>query len=329
MRITIISPAGPRSRAGNRTTTVRWTRILRSLGHRVSLAQEWNGKPADLLVALHALRMHSSIARFRAERPDSLLIVALGGTDLYRDLGRRREARQSLELADRLIALQGLAVRSLPSGLRHKVRVIHQSVDCVRSTHGKRPGRNVARRGVEGNGAPLKVAVIAHLRPLKDPFRPSMAARLLPGAPPVRVFQVGAAMTLAMARRAKAEQQRNPGYTWLGSLPRGRTLAVMCRCDLVVVPSLMEGGANVIGEAVVLGVPVLASKIDGNVGLLGARYPGYFTPKDTLGLARLLERARTDKSFLCRLQTACAARKKLFAPARERAAWRALLAESR
>jgi len=154
-----------------------------------------------------------------------------------------------------------------------------------------------------------------------------MAARLLPGAAPVRVFQVGAAMTVAMERRARAEQHRNASYTWLGSIPRGRVLAVMRRSSLVVVPSLMEGGANVIGEAVVLGIPVLASKIDGNVGLLGARYPGYFTPRDTRGLARLLQRARSEQAFLRRLVEACESRKELFAPARERAAWRSLLHE--
>jgi len=99
----------------------------------------------------------------------------------------------------------------------------------------------------------------------------------------------------------------------------------MARSRLTVISSRLEGGANVLGEAIVLGVPVLASRIDGNVGLLGARYPGYFDCGDTLGLSRLLLRAEREPSFLRRLARACARRRPLFSVERERAAMRGLL----
>ena len=63
----------------------------------------------------------------------------------------------------------------------------------------------------------------------------------------------------------------------------------------MVLSSLSEGGANVISEAVAAGVPVLASRIDGSVGLLDD-YPGYFPVRDTAALARLLERSRAVRN---------------------------------
>jgi len=67
--------------------------------------------------------------------------------------------------------------------------------------------------------------------------------------------------------------------------------------------------------------------VDGNVGLLGADYPGYFPVGDTQALARLLQRLEHEPRFVARLAKALARRAPLFRPARERAAWKALLRE--
>ena len=50
MKISLVTPAGKQSRAGNRTTAERWARILRDLGHRVNVSQEDSGAGADLMV---------------------------------------------------------------------------------------------------------------------------------------------------------------------------------------------------------------------------------------------------------------------------------------
>ena len=65
----------------------------------------------------------------------------------------------------------------------------------------------------------------------------------------------------------------------------------------MVISSRMEGGANVVCEALRIGVPVLASRIPGNVGLLGDGYPGYFPLEDERALARLITRAATNAGF--------------------------------
>ena len=65
MRIGLITPAPAGTRYGNRITALRWARVLRSLGHRVCVAQTYDGAPYDLLIALHARRSHDAIRRFR------------------------------------------------------------------------------------------------------------------------------------------------------------------------------------------------------------------------------------------------------------------------
>ena len=305
-RIALVTPAGARTRNGNRHTALRWASFLRRGGHRVSVALAWDGAPCDLLLALHARRSHDSIARYRAAHPRGSLAVALTGTDLYRDLPASAEARRSLALADRIIVLQDEAPRRLAPALRRKTRVVYPSAAPR------------ARRAPPANV--FRVAVVGHLREEKDPFRAAAALAHLPHAAAVEVVHVGAALDPQMAREARRRMRGEPRYRWLGGLPHARALAWIARSHLLVVSSRMEGGANVIAEAARLGTPVLASRIAGNVGMLGRGYPGYFPLGDARSLARLMARAAREPAFYRRLRRTLAARRHLFAPAAERAA---------
>ena len=122
---------------------------------------------------------------------------------------------------------------------------------------------------------------------------------------------------------------RNSRYRWLGEVPHGRLRQVYRRSHLMVLSSRMEGGANVISEAVVAGLPVVASRIPGSVGLLGEGYPGYYPLEDTDALREVLLRAERDPAFYRALEAACAARRHLFHPDREAETWASLLAELR
>jgi putative glycosyltransferase (TIGR04348 family) len=314
LRILIVTPAPARSRSGNRVTALRWARILRELGHRAEVRQTYAAQRADLLVALHARKSYPAIELWYRLRPDQPLVVALTGTDVYGDVRSSPRARQSLDWATRLIVLQPLAVRELPARHRAKARVIYQSVPPP------------VRRTAQGLDA-FDVAVLGHLRPVKDPFRAARALRLLPDSSPIRVLHAGLALTPAMARRARSEMRRNPRYCWLGELPRAKALRVLTQSRLLVVSSRMEGGANVVSEAIAVGTPVLSSRIPGSVGLLGPDYPGYFEVGDTAGLAKLLHRAETDAPFYENLRRRCDRLRPLVDPRRERAAWRGLLRE--
>lgn len=316
MKIGIVTPAPPRSRYGNRVTAMRWAGFLRTLGHSVRVIQTYNGEAFDLLIALHARRSHSSVVRFHREHPDLPIIVVLTGTDLYKDLGRIKGTEKSLDLATRIVVLQSKALEELAPRLQTKTRVVYQSV--------------VPRVGTTRPASPratFDVCVVGHLRPVKDPFRTAMASRTLPESSRIRVLQVGGAMTGEAQARAKAEERINARYQWLGEQTPARVREILERCQLFVISSKMEGGANALGEAIVAGVPVLASRIPGSIGILGEDYPGYFETGNTRQLAGLMLKAETDPLFLSELKERCKATRSLFSPALERASLKSLVAE--
>lgn len=304
-------------------TALRWARILRRLGHSVDVKQAFAGEHLDLLIALHALRSHASISHFHRDHPDSPIVVALTGTDLYRDLPRSKRAQQSLELATRIVVLQPKALEGLRPRWRGKTRVIYQSVEAVTRDAGK----SQARPSASAAHQTFDVCVIGHLRAVKDPFRTAMAARMLPVSSRIRVIQVGAAMTPQQERRALAEMKANRRYVWLGEQTSARTRRIVSRSRLSVLSSRLEGGANALGEAIVAGIPVLASRIPGSVGILGDDYPGYFETGATAELGRLMTRAETDPAFLGELRRAGDQLVELFDPVREEASWVQLLDE--
>ena len=213
-----------------------------------------------------------------------------------------------------MVVLQPDAIRFLPKRHQSKCRVIIQSV-----------------KPLDRKPPPLKtvfeVCVIGHLRPVKDPFRAAMAAKLLPESSRIRIIHLGAALSQSMECKAIAEMKNNPRYRWLGELSHGKTLQRLARSRLLVLSSKLEGGANVISEAVAAGVPVISSNISGSIGLLGEDYPGYFPVDNTRKLAELMQRAEEDQAFYRRLQTGCQRLKKLITPKRERESWRILLTE--
>jgi putative glycosyltransferase (TIGR04348 family) len=314
MRIRIVTPAPAGSRKGNRVTARRWANLLRELGHRVTVEQSLSGGPCDCLIALHARHSLAAAERFRCSHPDRPLIVAATGTDIYQELPAGPEPLRALDLATRIVLLQPLAELTLPPRLRSRARVIFQSASAPPTA----PDR---LRSV------FEVCVVGHLRPVKDPLRAAAASRLLPPASRIRITQVGGALTSEAARDAREEMAANPRYRWLGERPRSETLRVLARSRLMALTSLLEGGANVVSEALAAGVPVVSSRIPGSVGMLGEDYPGFFPVGDTPALAALLHRTETDPVFYEDLASRCRSLKPLVDPTRERTAWRDLLAE--
>ena len=279
---------------------------------RVILLGEWHGEPADALVALHAHRSAASIARFRAAHPDRGLAVVLSGTDLYRDLPDSRPAQQSLDLADRIVALQDEAPKRLSAPWRAKCDVIFQSAVPL-ARHGAKPRDRV------------DVVVVGHLRDEKDPRTLFAAVRELPAALPIRIRHIGAPLDAALGEEAAALAASEPRYRFAGALPHGLARAAMRRAHVLVHPSRMEGGANVIAEALTGGTSVIASRMEGNVGMLGADHPGYFPVGDAQALADALVRFHGSPAFRQALRAAEARRRALFAPARESANVRRLV----
>jgi len=313
MRIAIVSPASSGPRSGNRHTAARWSRFLREAGHKVAASSGWESGNEDVLIALHARKSRASIENFHASRPGRPLILVLTGTDLYRDIRKDAGARHALDLASRLVVLQDRGPRELAPRHRAKTHVIYQSAG-VRLRHAP-PAR------------PFRIAVIGHLRTEKNPFRAAQALERLPQDRDYEIVHLGAALTPDMRRSAQRWMKREPRYRWLDSRPHGETMRWLARSHVLVVSSVMEGGANVICEAARIGVPVLASRVPGNIGMLGEDYPGYFRLRDVAALAALLDRAARDPGYYRRLNKAVRARSRLFAPSAEGGAVRHLARE--
>jgi len=311
--LVIVTPALAAANNGNWQTAQRWARLL--AGHyRVRLTDAWAGGGEDLMIALHARRSASSIAAWRAARSTGAkdLLLVLTGTDLYRDIAHDKAAQRSLAWADRLVVLNELGLRSLPPALRHKASV------CLQSAPACRPLTKTARH--------LRALMVGHLRDEKSPQTYFDAARLLGQREDILLDHIGSGLDESLAAQARALMQLQPRYRWLGGLPHAATRRRIQAAHVLVHASRMEGGAHVVIEAITSGTPVLASRIDGNLGLLGGDYGGIFDWGDAQGLALLLQRCRDDAAMLPALQAQCRARAALFHPDRERKTLLGLLA---
>jgi putative glycosyltransferase (TIGR04348 family) len=312
-RVCIVSPALAAANNGNWHTAARWHRFLSPMA-RVDITSAWEGQPVDVLIALHARRSGDSVARFRDAHPQRPLAVVLTGTDLYRDLpGGHALAARSLECADRIVVLQHEALAPLAPAAREKARVIVQSAP-----------RLVRRDQARGW---CDFVAVGHLRDVKDPLTLMRATCALPAEPPMRVVHIGDPLDEALAREAERTMAADPRYRWLGGLPSGTTRRWIARGRALVHMSRIEGGANVVIEAVRSQVPVLASRIAGNVGLLGREYEGYFEVGDAMGLAELMARFAGDAGFAGALARQCAVLAPGFAPSVEAANVRGLVKE--
>jgi putative glycosyltransferase (TIGR04348 family) len=312
----IVTPAEPGAKSGNRVTALRWAKRLRELGWHVRIATTYAGEPCDVLVALHARKSHAALSKYRDCRPAGPLVVVLTGTDLYDDLRTSRAAQRSLDLADRLVVLHALAGQDLPEQVRAKVRVVIQSADPV-----------VPRPSPNPDMDTFLFCVLGHLRREKDPLRAARALRRLRDFPHLRVIQAGGSLSPPLAESAKQAMGKDPRYRWVGEVPRWQAQGLLARSDAMILSSRLEGGANVTSEAVVNEVPVLASRIPGNIGLLGADYSGYYPVGDTRALAELMWRASEEPTFYAQLLREVRRLKPHFTAERERESWQQLLQE--
>ena len=317
-RVCIVSPALAAANNGNWHTASRWQRFLAPVA-TAEIRSAWDeAAGADLLIALHARRSADSVARWRERRPAAPIVLVLTGTDLYRDLDDDRRAQHSLQCASRIVVLQEAGLARLDAASRSKATVIVQSASALFAAR--------------ASGDPDFVAV-GHLREEKDPETLMRAARLFASgagasaAVGPTIVHIGGGLEARLAEAARATMAACPAYRWLGPLAHTAARRAIARARALVHMSRMEGGANVVIEAVRSRVPVLASRIDGNVGLLGAGYDGYFAVGDAGALAALMRRFIEDAGFAAHLAAQCALREPLFRPAAERRAVRALLGD--
>ncbi len=315
--IVIVSPALSDANNGNWQTANRWRQMLSKKFH-CRIVQSWPDKFAnqdEIMLALHARKSASSIAAWHEKHGGSKLVLALTGTDLYRDIQTDAASQASLAMASRIIVLQELAPLGLPERYRAKAEVVFQST--------------VSQPTIQKPTAHLRAVMVGHLRTEKSPETLFAAARILDVDEHIFIDHIGAGLDLVLAKEALATAKACAHYRWLDAVPHEATRRAIQRAHVLVHASQIEGGAHVLMEAVCSGTPVLASRIDGNIGMLGADYEGYFDWNDAAGLAALLRECRKGQSaangLLARLSKQCAVRAPLFTPLRESAKLTALV----
>lgn len=317
----LVTPYAASANNGNWRTAARWARLL-APRYRVILqsadAPVTGGARdhASVMVALHARRSRAAIAAWKRAHPDRALVVALTGTDLYRDLPTGDpDALASVADADRLVVLQDDATHHLPAVRRARAAVVLQSARPLAPW----PHKSASR---------LNAICVAHLREEKDPRTALAAWRSLPPGVPATLTFVGGALDPAIADDVRAMAAADARVRWLGARPHAWTRQAIRRAHVLVVTSRMEGGANVVVEALTSGTPVIATRMSGNLGLLGADYPGYFEVGDAAGLAAAIERAVRDRAWLDSLERAGRRRARLMTPEAESASLEAVVADA-
>lgn len=321
--VVIVTPALADANNGNWQTAHRWQRMLSSM-YRTRVVREWPDSSAEkdgVMIALHARRSAPSIEAWHRQNGKRGLALVLTGTDLYGDINIDTNAQHSLAVAQLVVVLQERGPDALPAALRAKARVIFQST--------------TVRRELDKTHKHLRAVMVGHLREEKTPQTLLAAARLLRQENDIFIDHIGAALDTTLSKQARSTAVTCTNYRWLGGLPHDVVRARIQRAHVLVHTSRIEGGAHVVMEAICSGTPVLASRVAGNVGMLGGAYAGYFEHGNAQELAGLLMRCRDDvvrdppsaRSLMARLRRQGMQRQVRFEPNTEKAALQRLVDE--
>jgi len=260
---------------------------------------------------LHARKSHVAIKAVKEQHPDARVILYLTGTDLYRDMVEGcGQCTESLELADAVVVSQEASLNSIPQTYQEKAVVVYNSISL--------PEQKVSRRREKD-----LFVVASHMRAVKQPFMVVDALAGIDDA--VRVKLMGAEIDEGSTIKAREKMLEDERFEYLGTQDYADTIAWMSRSVATINTSLAEGGANSVGESIVLGVPVLASRIEGNIGMLGEDYAGYFSADSATELGELMHRVCSDEVFLAKLEQQVQQRSKKYSRENERKGWLALL----
>lgn len=313
--ILIVTPYGPETGSGNWRTADRHHRLLMQAGVAASIVvgepSETDLSSASCGLLLHARRSHAAGVRFaQARKPYA---VVLTGTDLYADLqghtsiAWRQQAEQTILASKAVVGLQADACNCLRG-------LLPQAPPCVvipQTSSFEASAQAGLHARPQASSAPptrLHALVVGHVRPEKDPLTAYRAVTMLAQAQqplPVRLTHLGGVLDAGLdAQLAEFVCQARATVQREGQVSHERVRQAMLEADLLIAPSRMEGGALVLAEAAAVGLPIVASRIPGHVGILGEQHPGWFEPGDAADLAARLQRWLSSPSDRQALQLA-------------------------
>jgi len=171
-----------------------------------------------------------------------------------------------------------------------KVTCLPNAIDPSVFFPGKDPAIERAALGLEEG---FLIGSVAQLHKTKNHEATIAAIGIIGGIATCRIFGEGEEREMleglisssSLHGRVILEGRRRPIAPWIRAL------------DLFVLPSRWEGQPMAILQALACGIPILASRIEGNVAILGAHHPGLFAPEDHHSYAGLMAKAVQDASF--------------------------------
>ena len=303
------------TRKGNSVTAKRLATLFCQLGHQANPIHTKHPGESDALIALHAFNTFDASTHYRKFNPKGVLLVLLTGTDVHEQLeGRNHEVEQLSLIVDQFVVAHPEIIPFLPKLWQAKASVIYPSVLFP-------PTPEVVDPPIP------KVdyfSCVGHLRPVKNPHLMFRALHHL-SRPDIKTVSIGEALDQQEGVTATTHENIDPRYQWLRCLNHEMSIQWIKHSKAMINTSFSEGGANVIIESCLLGTPVLATRIPGNVGLLGSDYAGLFPPNDDLALAKLMNRCLSDSIFVAELTEQVRNRAKLFTNEQEAHNWLELI----
>ncbi len=204
-----------------------------------------------------------------------------------------------MKLADRLVVLHEASLEQVPEIFRGKTSVIYPSVTLPADL----------QHAPEGD---FTIIMTGNMRKEKNPALAVAAAEKI--SPALEIHHYG-----------ECTSTGSENVIEHGIFSHDTMLDAMSSAGVLLNTSFQEGGANAICEAVTMGLPVVASAIPGNIGMLGEDYAGLFPSNDLDALVNMLEKTANDPDFYALLKKQLAARAPLFTYAQESESWQDLL----
>lgn len=316
--VLIHSPFPRQDGQGNSATADRLEKILTESGLSVVVEAEWySGVESRCLIALNARRSAGAVGEFRDACPEGSVVVVLTGTDINHPEvdDETSDTRRTMAVADALVVLHEGSLAAVPEDLREKCHVIYPSV---------RLGNGLTPRAAETDE--FEVIMAGNVRAEKNlPVVLDACGSLAKVEGSDIVIRVYGDAEGEMAATLMAATAGSLPFQWKGKTDHENLMRVMAGTSLLLNASTQEGGANAVCEAISLGLPVVASEIPGNVGMLGESYAGYFQSGDAGALADVLVRCREDQKFYRQLKKQVEMRAPLFTYSEESNRWVTLL----
>lgn len=299
----------PRQRSqGNAVSVRRMAAMLASGGLAVAVHERGDAPVrAKCLIALNARKSAAEIFDFHRRQPECPVVALLTGTDVNHPdmLDAGSATRGALGLCDAIVSLHDGFSHRIPESLLEKTTVIHPSVVLP-------PG--ACHRPEE----PWSVVVAGNFRAEKNPALMLEAVRRMSDTGVhFHAFGLGGDYQAELEQTAAAY----PRFHFHGVREHGEVLEKMQTSRVLLNTSTEEGGANAICEAIAIGLPVIATRIAGNTGMLGSGYEGLFPSENAGALVEILRRAEADPHCYRTLKSQVAARSPLFNHEREADQW--------